>query len=688
MDVRMLKKYFIYITIFFLWGITLLPLYGDSAVNGSILISHNELSRQGYTPLSGEWDFFWEQFIHGGSPGKNVTTEKVPGNWASEGRFPASGYGTYRLELKGLDAGQIYSLYIPEMISAYRFFINGTELSSNGIPGNSRETTTPRYLPLTVEFVAIESSNIIHIQVSNFNYRKSGIWRDLFIGFPAAIQKMQQKKMLRDMFLLGILIFISAYHISLYLFRREEKAELFFGLICLVMSLRLVSTGEQLLSYYLPAIPWGIIRKLEFSAFPLSSALAPLFMRSLFPNESNLKFIRGILALSSVEGVIFFILPVRVSNYFIVPAEIFILFVLIYSLSIIIRAILNKRIGSILILSAMMILILSIINDLLYSNQIISSIYMTPIGFILFIIIQSMMLSRRYALSFKTIENLTQNLKTFNKSLSRFVPFQFLDFLKKKSILEVNLGDQVHEVMTILFADIRSFTTLSEDMTPEENFRFLNSFLSNVVPVIREEGGFVDKFIGDGIMALFPESPDHALRAAICLQEAVRKYNRNRDKAGYRNIQIGIGLHCGSIMLGTIGEHDRMETTVISDTVNIASRMEQMTKTFGTSIIISLRMYDLMKDHSDFEIRNLGPVQVKGKKKKMGLLEVLNGLPERDTYKKIATRDVFEKALGNFLEKDYENALIGFHSVLSENAEDRGAAYYIERCREVIESSD
>lgn len=681
----MLKKYFFGTVVLFLLSLTQFQLYSESVINGSISIPVEELRQESAIPLSGEWQFFWQQFISDDSSGGISSLVNVPGNWASDKKFPAAGYGSYKLALKGLDAGRIYSLYIPEMISAYRLFINGKELCSNGSPGTSRETTTPRFLPKTVEFVAMESSNVIHIQVSNFNYRKSGIWRNLYIGSPQVIHRLQQKRMLLDMFLVGILIFISTYHISLYLFRSEEKAELFFGLICLVMAVRILSTGEQLLTYYMPAIPWEIIRKLEFSPFPLSSALAPLFIYSLFPEESNLKFIKGILALSFLTGAVFFILPVRISNLFIIPAEIFILFVIFYVLFIIIRAIRNKRIGSLLIMSAMVIMVLSIVNDLLYSNQIISSFYITPFGFILFIVIQAMMLSKRYAHSFKTIENLTQNLKTFNTSLSRFVPFQFLHFLKKESILEVNLGDQVNEEMTILFADIRSFTTLSEDMTPEENFRFLNSFLSNVVPVIREEGGFVDKFIGDGIMALFPESPDHALRAAICLQEAVRKYNKNRDKAGYRHIQIGIGLHSGSIMLGTIGEHDRMETTVISDTVNIASRMEQMTKTFGSSIIISHQMYDLMKDHSEFETRNLGPVIVKGKKKKMGLYEILNGLTESDADKKITTRDLFEKALELFLNKNYESALDNFQKVLSEDSEDRGAAYYIERCREVLE---
>ena len=178
-------------------------------------------------------------------------------------------------------------------------------------------------------------------------------------------------------------------------------------------------------------------------------------------------------------------------------------------------------------------------------------------------------------------------LSKINIAYGRFVPREFLRFLERESIVDVRLGDQVLKEMSILFADIRSFTTLSEGMSPEENFNFLNSYLSRVGPVIRNRRGFIDKYIGDAVMALFPESADDALQAAIAIQKEVAIYNRYRQKSGYRAIAIGIGLHRGSLMLGTIGEEQRMESTVISDAVNLASRLEELTKVYGVSILIS-----------------------------------------------------------------------------------------------------
>ena len=123
--------------------------------------------------------------------------------------------------------------------------------------------------------------------------------------------------------------------------------------------------------------------------------------------------------------------------------------------------------------------------------------------------------------------------------------------------------------MTVLFSDIRAYTTMSEKMTPDENFKFINAYLSRVGPVINQNKGFVNQFMGDGIMALFTQSPENALKAAIEMQEAVRKYNADRLYKGRTAIKVGIGLHVGELMLGIIGDRDRNDTGVISDAVNI-----------------------------------------------------------------------------------------------------------------------
>ena len=124
-----------------------------------------------------------------------------------------------------------------------------------------------------------------------------------------------------------------------------------------------------------------------------------------------------------------------------------------------------------------------------------------------------------------------------------------------------------------MFTAIRAFTSLSEQMGPQENFNFLNSYLQRVSPVIGRHHGFADKFLGDGMMALFPEHPSNGMDAAIALQREVTVYNGHRASVGYDPVRIGSSLHTGSVILGIIGEEARMQGTVIADAVKLASRL-------------------------------------------------------------------------------------------------------------------
>jgi len=177
----------------------------------------------------------------------------------------------------------------------------------------------------------------------------------------------------------------------------------------------------------------------------------------------------------------------------------------------------------------------------------------------------------------------------------------------------VQLGDQVQQEMSILFYDIRDFTTLSETMTPEQNFKFINSYLSRLEPVILENHGFIDKYIGDAIMALFSGNADDAVNAGVGMLQSIVKYNQHRANSGYPPVKIGIGINTGSLMLGTIGGHSRMDSTVISDAVNLASRLENLTKTYGVSLLISYHTFASLSDPMQYKMRLIGRVKVKGK---------------------------------------------------------------------------
>lgn len=277
-------------------------------------------------------------------------------------------------------------------------------------------------------------------------------------------------------------------------------------------------------------------------------------------------------------------------------------------------------------------------------------------------------------------ENL-ESLKAYSEACERFVPGEFLKFLQRDSLVGVRLGDHVQRQMTVLFADIRSFTSISERMTPEQIFTFLNAYLHRAGPLIRENGGFVDKYIGDAVMSLFPAKADDALRAAIALQHEVRLFNRRLADDGIAPIALGAGLHYGELMLGTIGEPGRMETTVISDAVNIAARMETATKLYGCSILLSRQTVETLYEKDRFLLRPLGSVRVKGKAIDVDLYECYDADPADLAMHKRSTYKTFVQALAAFEAGD-PSATDAFEAIHVGNHLDGPAAYFVARCTE------
>ncbi len=275
--------------------------------------------------------------------------------------------------------------------------------------------------------------------------------------------------------------------------------------------------------------------------------------------------------------------------------------------------------------------------------------------------------------------SLNRELASTVNAYSRFVPHSFLNYLGVERIVDIALGDQVESEMSILFCDIRSFTTLSESMTPDDNFKFINGYLGRVGPIIRRNGGFIDKYIGDGIMALFPESAEDALRAAIEIQHEIFFYNSRRIGWGRAPIRVGVGIHTGKLIMGTIGESERMDGTVISDAVNSASRLEGLTKHFGTAIIISGRTREKLANPCYFHFRNIGSIRVKGKNEALPIYEVLDGLPAESLAKRMTSAEIFEKALSFYQNSRFAEAKELFSAIASGDPDDRAAAYYLSR---------
>ena len=279
----------------------------------------------------------------------------------------------------------------------------------------------------------------------------------------------------------------------------------------------------------------------------------------------------------------------------------------------------------------------------------------------------------------KEIKALFRKQVQLTEAYQRFVPEQLLESLDKKSILDVKLGNQVQKEMTILFSDIRSFTNISEKLEPAENFKFVNDYLAAVVPSIRKYDGYVDKYIGDAIMALFTKKSSDAVYSAIDMLSKLDKLNKKRVKEGLPNISIGIGINTGSVMLGTLGVPDRMEGSVISDTVNLSARLEELTKFYKVPLIVSSET-EKMLPHSILR-REIDEIEVKGKTNKTRIFEVFHWETKKIRDKKVALASVFNKALNFFRENDFKNCKIQLREYEKQLEGDPILNLYLERCK-------
>ncbi|HWC54210.1 MAG TPA: adenylate/guanylate cyclase domain-containing protein [Chitinophagaceae bacterium] len=269
---------------------------------------------------------------------------------------------------------------------------------------------------------------------------------------------------------------------------------------------------------------------------------------------------------------------------------------------------------------------------------------------------------------------------------NKFVPFEFIKSLGHDVITDVKLGDQVEKIVTVLFSDIREYTTLSEKMTPEENFSFVCSFNERIGPIIRKHHGFVNQYLGDAIMAIFPGNAADALSAAIEMQQEVQRFNAIRQLQNEPTIQIGIGMHTGPLIMGITGDKNRMDACTISDTVNTASRLESLTKHYKAGILLSDASLRQVTNRDHFLIRNLGFVQLKGKQESINVHECFNGNPKTELQKKSETLSDFNAGVTYYLNKSFSQANKAFQKVLEYHPEDRTAKFFFTYTQQIIEN--
>ncbi|RLJ70919.1 adenylate cyclase [Hydrogenivirga caldilitoris] len=274
-----------------------------------------------------------------------------------------------------------------------------------------------------------------------------------------------------------------------------------------------------------------------------------------------------------------------------------------------------------------------------------------------------------------------RNIRELRKAFSSYVSPQLLEIITRNPD-KLRLGGEKREI-TVLFSDIRGFTSLSENLKPEELVNLLNEFLTPMTDIILSQGGTLDKYIGDAIMAIFnapvdvDRHADRACKSALEMVKALKGINHTFKETFGVTLDIGIGINTGEAVVGNMGSKQRFDYTAIGDTVNLASRLESLNKLYGTRIIISEYTKEKLVDN--FLTRALDKVVVKGRREAVKIYELLE-----DTEENREKAERFEKALEQYFAGNFESAMLLFEEV-SMRFGDKPSFVLLKRCREMIE---
>ncbi len=400
-----------------------------SALQGVIDLTEWDFTARGPVKLDGTWEFYWGKLISPASfKDEKIAAARryasVPNTWNripdNGGYFPGEGHATYRAIVKLPRSGVRYGLKIREMSSAYRLYVNGILIASNGTAGDRRESMVPQFLPLIAFFKSAGGDNEIIIHVSNYYEKHGGIWHSMYIGLDRQIITMRERSIFMEAALTGILFIMALYHLGLFIMRPGDRSSLYFFLYCLIIAVRTIVMGERLLIRSFPNFNWELALKLEHTTLYLGVPVFALFFYSLFREEVHSAVIKLYSAIGIAFTAVLIVTPARIHTLLITPFQIATLAAILYFLRALAMAISKRRQGALILLTGFVLISAAVVNDILYDHGMVNTGYIVSWGLLVFIFFQSLIVSMRFSKDFTRAEQLTAELMSSKKQIEEY----------------------------------------------------------------------------------------------------------------------------------------------------------------------------------------------------------------------------------------------------------------------------
>ncbi|MCB1174356.1 MAG: hypothetical protein KDK39_12360 [Leptospiraceae bacterium] len=483
----------------------------------------------------------------------------------------------------------------------------------------------------------------------------------------------------------AVYFFFGLYHVILFLARRHGRHNLYFGFFAALIALYLLTLlpSFQLILPFQDSI---VVMYCEYGSLFMIPAAFILFLVHFFHSAAQSALpVRVIVIWSIVCSAAAVLLPDVPAWYraVLVMWQASMPLMIIYCLLIVVQQLRARNRDALPMLFGLLSLVLIAIFDISQAIMNFTDVRLLQFGFFLFVMYLVFRIARHMAHVENQLEAVATDLRQLNDAFYRFVPTQVLQELGIPNAADLQIGDSVARRMSVLFSDIRSFTSISESMSSDQTFSFLNSYLKRMEPQIQHYNGYVDKFMGDGIMALYSDSPksnmsasERALRSALQMQSELEIYNRHRHNFNYPPIKTGTGIHTGDLSLGTIGSLNRIETTVIGNTVNVASRLEELTSYFKVAIIVSSDTFRDLQNPDQWQYRELGSILPRGKTEGITIYEFFDMDSPAIIECKLASRQDLASGIAFYRAGEFEAALEHFSQALKIYNADRVARLY------------
>ncbi|MBM2815064.1 MAG: adenylate/guanylate cyclase [Ignavibacteria bacterium] len=604
------------------------------AKNGVLDLRNWDFEKDGIVRLDGEWEFYWHEFLTAKDfdSVQNKAFIKVPDVWKGyywQGiKLPGTGATSYKLKIitNPYSKRNDFAIKINNMGTAYRLYINDSLTGGNGQVGKSSKTSVPQSIPKIYLFYTNEDTITLVANVSNFHYRKGGIWYSINFGLPNDIIQLRETLLTSDLLQIGAMILLAMYLLLLFFYRKKEIPTLILGLGLIFALIRISSTNELFITNLFPSISFELLVKCELSSLYLAFVSMILYVHILFRDVSSKPISNLFIFIFLLITIICLFLPASYSSEFVPYALYFCFFGVIHGIVICIKAINKQQFDGVIIIIGYVLGLFTAINDFLFLNYLINTMQIAPYAFLILNIGQVIVLSRKFAREYSRIENFSQEMEITviertkelsiekNKSeklLLNVLPESIANRLKDG---ETPIADHFDEA-SILFIDIADFTKMSAKSNPQTMVRELNKIFTIFDKISAKFGLEKIKTIGDCYMAAagIPEPrQDHAEAIAGMALEVMNVMDGYKTDDGY-DIRFRIGLDCGPIVAGVIGEQ-KFIYDLWGDPVNTASRMEY----FG--VVGRIQCTERFKDVLHladvghlFTFEERGEIEIKGK---------------------------------------------------------------------------